>query len=127
LAFVVGTGRCGSTFVAELIARHPEVGFISNVDESLPKRDLVGRWNNALFARAPERDPSLRALPPPAPGAGAGTAPGRAVGGLVAAGAVPKSSSSWPVTAGASRLVRSHGACHLGHVWPDIGPPTSVT
>jgi hypothetical protein len=63
LAFVVGTGRCGSTLVAELIARHPEVGFISNVDESLPKRDLVGRWNNALFARAPERDPSLPAFP----------------------------------------------------------------
>lgn len=61
LAFVVGSGRCGSTLVAELVARHPDVGFISNVDEHLPGLNLKGRWNNRLFALCPERDPSLPA------------------------------------------------------------------
>ncbi|HEX5524709.1 MAG TPA: sulfotransferase [Pedococcus sp.] len=60
LAFVLGSGRCGSTLVTELVARHPEVGFISNVDDKLGRFDLKGRWNNALFARSGERDPSLR-------------------------------------------------------------------
>jgi hypothetical protein len=27
LFFVIGTGRCGSSLVTEVIARHPEVGF----------------------------------------------------------------------------------------------------
>ena len=60
LTFVLGSGRCGSTLVTELIARHPDVGFISNVDDKLARLDLKGRWNNALFARSDERDPSLR-------------------------------------------------------------------
>ena len=33
LALVLGTGRCGSTLVHELIARHPDTGFITNVDD----------------------------------------------------------------------------------------------
>jgi hypothetical protein len=60
LSFVLGSGRCGSTLVTELVARHPDVGFISNVDDKLARLDLKGRWNNALFARSDERDPGLR-------------------------------------------------------------------
>jgi Sulfotransferase family len=60
LTFVLGTGRCGSTLVAELIARHRDVGFVSNFDDKLARFDLKGRWNNALFNRSNERDPSLR-------------------------------------------------------------------
>jgi hypothetical protein len=60
LSFVLGTGRCGSTLVTELIARSPEVGFVSNFDDKLGRLDLKGRWNNALFNRSNERDPSLR-------------------------------------------------------------------
>jgi hypothetical protein len=55
LFFVIGTGRCGSTVVAELLARHPEVGFVSNVDDKLARLDLSGRWNSALFRRAAPR------------------------------------------------------------------------
>ncbi len=60
LTFVLGTGRCGSTLVAELIARHSDVGFVSNFDDKLGRFDLKGRWNNELFNRSKERDPSLR-------------------------------------------------------------------
>jgi hypothetical protein len=59
LFFVIGTGRCGSTTVTELLARHPDVGFVSNVDDKLGKLNLQGRWNNALFRRARPRDPRL--------------------------------------------------------------------
>lgn len=33
IALVVGTGRCGSTLVHELIARHPDTGFVTNLDD----------------------------------------------------------------------------------------------
>ena len=51
LVFVVGTGRCGSTFVTETLARHRDVGFVSNIDDRLSALDLLGRWNNALHRR----------------------------------------------------------------------------
>jgi hypothetical protein len=59
LIFVCGTGRCGSTLVTEMLARHPEVGFVSNVDDRLNLLDLAGRWNNAIFQHARPRDQSL--------------------------------------------------------------------
>jgi len=60
LVFVVGTGRCGSTLVVETLARHREVGFVSNVDDKLSHLDLLGAWNNVLHRRAGPRDPRLR-------------------------------------------------------------------
>jgi hypothetical protein len=59
LGFVIGTGRCGSTLVHEVLARHPEVGFISNLQDKLPMLPFGGRWNNALLRRAAPRDPRL--------------------------------------------------------------------
>lgn len=32
-ALVIGTGRCGSTLVHELVARHPDTGFVTNLDD----------------------------------------------------------------------------------------------
>lgn len=50
-AFILGTGRCGSTLVHELIARHPATGFVTNLD------DLGVRQGNAqqltLWRRLP--------------------------------------------------------------------------
>ena len=55
LVFVLGTGRCGSSLVQELISRHPDVGFLSNVDDRLAGLDLKGRWNNTIYQRIPPR------------------------------------------------------------------------
>ena len=54
-AFVLGTGRCGSTLLHEVISRHPDVGFVSNVEDRLPIPAAAGRWNNELYRYVPER------------------------------------------------------------------------
>jgi hypothetical protein len=59
LTIVGGTGRCGSTPVAEIVARHPATGFVSNLDDKLALLDLSGRWNGRLFRRSSARDPKL--------------------------------------------------------------------
>lgn len=51
--FVLGTGRCGSTLLHEVLARHDEAGFVSNLDDNLPQLDLGGRWNGTLYRRVP--------------------------------------------------------------------------
>lgn len=50
--FVIGTGRCGSTLVQELLCRHPGVGFMSNLEDRLPFLPVgAGRFNNQLYRR----------------------------------------------------------------------------
>ncbi len=53
-AFVLGTGRCGSTLVHEIIARHPDVGFVSNLEDRLPFVPVPGRFNNDIYRRVPD-------------------------------------------------------------------------
>lgn len=53
LLFIVGTGRCGSTMVHEVLARHPDVGFISNADNRLHRLNPRGRANSWLYDRVP--------------------------------------------------------------------------
>ncbi len=60
MILVAGTGRCGSTPLAEVIARHPDVGFVSNLDDKLPRLNLRGRFNKSLYRRSGPRDPRLR-------------------------------------------------------------------
>jgi Sulfotransferase family len=52
--FVLGTGRCGSSLVHEVIARHPDVGFVSNIDDRLRTQIPVG-WATPLYRRLPTR------------------------------------------------------------------------
>lgn len=52
-AFVLGTGRCGSTMLAQLLALHPDVGFISNLDDRLTGLNRGGRGNARLYRGLP--------------------------------------------------------------------------
>lgn len=54
-AFVLGTGRCGSTLVHEIIARHPDVGFVSNLEDRMPFLPVPSRVNNDIYRRVPDR------------------------------------------------------------------------
>lgn len=51
--FCVGTGRCGSTLTEEILCRHPEVGFISNLDDRLHLPISATRFNGWLYRRLP--------------------------------------------------------------------------
>lgn len=52
-AFVTGTGRCGSSLVQEVLARHSDVGFISNVEDLVPLRGMGGSRNNSVYRHIP--------------------------------------------------------------------------
>lgn len=62
LALVTGTGRSGTTLVQEMLSRHPATGFISGLDDKLPRLNLHGRANGRLYRFAPQRPSSMRAL-----------------------------------------------------------------
>ena len=49
LLFIVGTGRCGSTMVHEALARHEDMGFVSNIEDNMPWLNRLGRWNNMVY------------------------------------------------------------------------------
>jgi len=51
--FVIGTGRCGSTLTEEILCRHPDVGFISNLDDRLQLPSSATRFNGWLYRRLP--------------------------------------------------------------------------
>jgi hypothetical protein len=51
--FVLGTGRCGSTLVEEVLCRHPSVGFVSNLEDRFGLPVTAGRWNGSLYRRLP--------------------------------------------------------------------------
>lgn len=53
--FVLGTGRCGSTLVHEVLARHPSIGFIANAENHVPWLRFLDRWNNAIYRKLPRR------------------------------------------------------------------------
>jgi len=49
LLFIIGTGRCGSSLIHELVALNQQAGFISNLDDRLSFMNSYGRWNNRVF------------------------------------------------------------------------------
>ena len=62
LALVAGTGRCGSTLVQELLCRHPAAGFVSGLDDKLPKLNLAGRYNGRLYRSGAPRPSGMTSL-----------------------------------------------------------------
>ena len=51
--FVLGTGRCGSTLLHEILARHRDAGFLSNIDDRTSSPAIGGRWNGPLYRGLP--------------------------------------------------------------------------
>ncbi len=62
LALVSGTGRSGTTLVQEVLSRHPGTGFISGLDDKVPRLNSRGRLNGRLYRLAPQRPAAMRAL-----------------------------------------------------------------
>lgn len=62
LALVAGTGRCGSTLMQELLCRHPGTGFVSGLDDKLPKLNLTGRHNGRLYRAGAPRPSGMTSL-----------------------------------------------------------------
>ncbi|GGK67449.1 hypothetical protein Sme01_09500 [Sphaerisporangium melleum] len=64
LGFVLGTGRCGSTLLYDVLARHPGVGFPTNLDDRLPGvPPRVRRLAAAVYRRCPPEFPRRRVRP----------------------------------------------------------------
>lgn len=51
--FINGTGRCGSTLVHEVLARHSAAGFLTNVQDRLPWLPMTGGWSASLYRASP--------------------------------------------------------------------------
>ncbi|HSS54777.1 MAG TPA: sulfotransferase [Gaiellales bacterium] len=51
--FMLGTGRCGSTIVGQVVAMHDQVGFIANVDDRFAGLNRKGRMNNRIYRALP--------------------------------------------------------------------------
>lgn len=54
-AFLMGTGSCGSSLVYELLAAHPRVGFVSNLDDRLWRLNNLGRLNGHIYRLLPQQ------------------------------------------------------------------------
>ena len=60
LAFIVGTGRCGSTLLHEIFAKHADTSFISAIEEDHRRLARLRVYANAVY-RA-EHHPLVKAL-----------------------------------------------------------------
>lgn len=47
--FIVGTGRCGSTLLHEIMAKHKEVSFFTNFDEQHAKLSFLSKWGGTFY------------------------------------------------------------------------------
>jgi len=52
--WVLGTGRCGSTLVHEVLCRHPDIAFLSNLEDRSAALGPTGRLNRVVYDRLPE-------------------------------------------------------------------------
>jgi hypothetical protein len=63
--FIVGTGRCGSTVFYRILARHPETGWLSTLNEVLPGQTWLSAFSGLYRSPLPERVRHSRAFPKP--------------------------------------------------------------
>jgi hypothetical protein len=62
---VVGTGRCGSTFLHRLLAFHDELGWLSTFNETLPRQQWLSVFSRLYAAPLPGGLKEMRAFPKP--------------------------------------------------------------
>jgi hypothetical protein len=62
---LVGTGRCGSTMLHRLLARHDDVGWLSTFNETLPSQPWLSRFSSLYGRPLPQRVKHLKAFPKP--------------------------------------------------------------
>lgn len=62
---IVGTGRCGSTLLHRLLARHDQLGWLSTFNETLPRQTWLSAFSRLYRTPLPERLKSARAFPKP--------------------------------------------------------------
>ncbi len=55
LSFVLGTGRCGSSVFHEILVGHPDIAFVSNLEDNAAVLAATSRWNSRLYGRASPR------------------------------------------------------------------------
>jgi Sulfotransferase family len=53
VVFVIGTGRCGSTLVHEVLARHRDMGFVTHLEDRLGRLPLNGRFSAGIYRHLP--------------------------------------------------------------------------
>lgn len=49
IAFIIGTGRCGSTLLHEVFAKHRDTAFVAQIEEAHPRLALLRRYSNAVY------------------------------------------------------------------------------
>jgi omega-hydroxy-beta-dihydromenaquinone-9 sulfotransferase len=62
---IVGTGRCGSTMLHRLLARHEDVGWLSTWNESFPSQTWLATFSNLYRTALPDRLKEAKAFPKP--------------------------------------------------------------
>ena len=62
---IVGTGRCGSTFLHRLLALHEELGWLSTFNETFPRQQWLSVFSRLYAAPLPGRLKEMRAFPKP--------------------------------------------------------------
>jgi hypothetical protein len=62
---IVGTGRCGSTLLHRLLARHEELGWLSTFNEVLPSQTWLSLFSRLYRLPLPERLKASKGFPKP--------------------------------------------------------------
>jgi hypothetical protein len=63
--FIAGTGRCGSTLLHRILARHPELGWLSPYNEVLPSQTWMSAFSNLYRTPLPDGIRHAKAFPKP--------------------------------------------------------------